>query len=145
MSVFIDIEKCTGCGLCVSVCPVQAISIMQNKAFIDPNRCNECLQCLDECPNNAIYQTSEKDISVAERQDSESHFLPRTSYQSSQDLEIYRRKQRILNRDGGLLDRIREIANSFFQDGSSFGRRKRGGRRGHGGRRRRYKGGRARY
>lgn len=145
MSVLVDTEKCKGCAICVPVCPVQAISIIQNKAFIDQNRCNECLQCLDECPTDAIYRISEKEISVAERQNLEPYPLPRTSYQSNQIFKIDKRKQRTLSQSGRLLDRIREIANSFFQDDSSFGRRKRGGRRGHGGRRRGYKGGRVRH
>ena len=34
MSVIIDNEKCKGCGICVSLCPVQAISIIKDKAFI---------------------------------------------------------------------------------------------------------------
>jgi len=145
MSVFISIEKCTGCGLCVSVCPVQAISITQNKAFIDPNRCNECLQCLDECPNNAIHQTSEKEISAAERQNLEPYYLPHTSSQSNQVLEAFKRKQRTLNRDRRLLDRIREVANNFFQPDSSLGRRKRIRKRGHQGYRRRHRGGRFKH
>jgi len=144
MSVFVDSEKCKGCGICLSVCPVQAISIIENKAFIDQNNCNECLQCLDECPDNAIFQTSEKGISVTKRQDFEPYSVHRTSSQSSQVLGSYsyERKQRTLNRSGKLLDRIREVASSFFQDNSSFGQRKKGGRGRHGGQTRKHRGGR---
>jgi ferredoxin len=84
MSVLVDIEKCQGCGICVPLCPVQAISIIEDKAFIDQNRCNECLWCISECPNHAIYQISEKEISVTERQDRIPYSLHRTSPQSSQ-------------------------------------------------------------
>lgn len=142
MSVFIDSEKCKGCAICVSLCPLQAISIIQDKAFIDQNRCNECLQCLDECPNNAIYQTIDKEISVAERQDSTPYPVHRISPQSNQVLWGYKRKQRTFNRSGGLLDKIKEVANNFFQDDSSFGRGRKVKKSGHRGYRRRYRGGR---
>lgn len=51
----------------------------------------------------------------------------RISPQSNQVLGSYsyKRKQRISNISGGLLDRIKEVANSFFQNDSSFGRKKR--------------------
>lgn len=144
MSVLVDTEKCKGCGICVSICPVQAISIIQNKTFIDQNICSECLQCISECPNDAIYQTSEKEISVTEKQDLEPYSVHRTSPQSNRVWGSYSyiKKQRTLNRSGGLLDRIKEVANSFFQDNSSFGRRKKGERRRHGGHRKGYRGGR---
>jgi len=144
MSVSVDIEKCKGCGICVSICPVQAISIIQNKAFIDQNMCSECLQCISECPNDAIYQTSKKEISVTEKQDLKPYFVHRTSPQSNRVLGSYSsiKKQRTLNRNGGLLDRIKEVANSFFQDNLSFGQRKKGGRRRNGGQRRRHRRGR---
>jgi NAD-dependent dihydropyrimidine dehydrogenase PreA subunit len=144
MSVFIDSEKCKGCGICVSVCPVQAISIMDDKAFIDQRRCNECLQCLDECPTNAIYQISEKEISVSERQNLEPYSLPHTSSQSNQVLEVDKRKQQPLNRDVRLLDRIREVANNFFQPDAPYGRRRRVRKRGPRGQRG-FRGGKSRH
>ena len=144
MSVLIDGEKCKGCAICVSLCPVQAISIIQNKAFIDQNKCNECLQCLDDCPSQAIYQTTDKEISVTERQDSTPYSVHRTSPQSNLVLGSYsyKRNQRAFNRSGRLLDRIKEVANNFFLDDSSFGRGRKIGKSGHRGYRRRHRGGR---
>jgi len=54
MAVQIDQEKCTGCKLCVDVCPLEAISIENDKAKVDKDTCTECGQCVDECPNEAI-------------------------------------------------------------------------------------------
>lgn len=54
MAVQIDQEKCTGSGLCVDVCPLQAISLENDKAKVDKDACTECGQCVDECPNKAI-------------------------------------------------------------------------------------------
>jgi len=50
----VDIQKCTGCGDCVEVCPLEAISLNDDKAVIDENNCTECGLCVDECPNDAI-------------------------------------------------------------------------------------------
>ena len=54
MAVQINQEKCTGCGLCVEICPVEAISMEDDKAKIDAEKCVDCGQCVEECPNEAI-------------------------------------------------------------------------------------------
>jgi len=54
MAAKVDIQKCTGCGVCVEVCPLEAISLNDDKAVIDEDNCTECGLCVDECPNDAI-------------------------------------------------------------------------------------------
>ena len=54
MAAAVDAHKCTGCGDCVEVCPLEAISLNDDKAVIDEDTCTECGLCLDECPNDAI-------------------------------------------------------------------------------------------
>lgn len=54
MAAQIDKEKCTGCGACVDICPVEAVKLEDEKANVDENTCVECGQCIDECPNDAI-------------------------------------------------------------------------------------------
>ena len=53
MAANVDESKCDGCGICVDVCPVEAIVIDQI-AKIDADTCIDCGACVDECPNNAI-------------------------------------------------------------------------------------------
>jgi len=53
MAAKVDADICTGCGICVDLCPLVAISLKDDKAVIDDN-CTECGLCVDECPNDAI-------------------------------------------------------------------------------------------
>ena len=55
MSVKIDNEKCTGCGVCVDVCPVNALEIKDGKAVVSDD-CIDCGVCINECPTEAISQ-----------------------------------------------------------------------------------------
>lgn len=50
----IVLEKCVGCGLCLKVCPVNALIIDKNKAVIDYDKCTLCGSCVDSCKFEAI-------------------------------------------------------------------------------------------
>lgn len=54
MAAQVDTEKCTGCGLCVDTCPVEAIKLDDDTAKVDEDLCTDCGTCVDECPNDAI-------------------------------------------------------------------------------------------
>ena len=54
MGIEIKKEKCTGCGLCVHECPVEAISLPGGKAEIDYETCILCGACAKVCPVDAI-------------------------------------------------------------------------------------------
>jgi len=49
----INKDKCTGCGICIDICPYQAI-ILNDVARVNLNKCNGCALCIDKCPNHAI-------------------------------------------------------------------------------------------
>ena len=51
----IDPEKCTGCGLCIKVCPTQATSGEKKKPHtIDNDKCIRCGACIESCKFDAI-------------------------------------------------------------------------------------------
>jgi len=46
-------DKCTGCGTCIRVCPMENIRMTDEKALIGDN-CTVCLACVHACPHQAI-------------------------------------------------------------------------------------------
>jgi formate hydrogenlyase subunit 6/NADH:ubiquinone oxidoreductase subunit I len=54
MAAQVNMDECTGCGVCVDTCPVEAITMNDDKALIDPEKCTECGLCVDACPSEAI-------------------------------------------------------------------------------------------
>jgi ferredoxin len=51
-------DKCTGCGSCKGICPVEAIEIKDSqgaaKAYVAPDRCIGCGVCVRRCPSGAL-------------------------------------------------------------------------------------------
>lgn len=54
VSTAIDPDKCTGCGLCVKVCPSGTISLRGGKAIVSGDRSLSCGHCAAVCPADAI-------------------------------------------------------------------------------------------
>ncbi len=59
-SVFLDVNKCTGCTTCVRHCPTEAIRIRNGHAVINADRCIDCGQCIRLCPQKAKKATCNK-------------------------------------------------------------------------------------
>ncbi|HID30411.1 MAG TPA: 4Fe-4S dicluster domain-containing protein [Desulfobacterales bacterium] len=48
-------EECTGCGLCVTVCPHRVFIINEKRArILNRDACMECGACAQNCPSDAI-------------------------------------------------------------------------------------------
>ncbi|HID15861.1 MAG TPA: 4Fe-4S dicluster domain-containing protein [Candidatus Atribacteria bacterium] len=51
----VDLEKCTGCGTCVQVCPMGVFELVDDKAkVVNEDQCVECRACEAQCPVQAI-------------------------------------------------------------------------------------------
>ncbi|MEA3506594.1 MAG: 4Fe-4S binding protein, partial [Elusimicrobiota bacterium] len=57
---WIDKERCTGCGICVQDCPVDAIALTDSAAAIDMDECIRCGSCHNICAQEAVRHDSEK-------------------------------------------------------------------------------------
>ncbi|MEA4956427.1 hypothetical protein SDC9_17854 [bioreactor metagenome] len=47
-------DSCIGCGLCVDLCLMKAVTLDSLKAHIDSIYCCGCLLCEEGCPTNSI-------------------------------------------------------------------------------------------
>jgi len=58
ITYLINEEKCPGCGLCVKVCPVEAITSMGKKkpVVLDQEKCIKCGACYDVCNLDAVIK-----------------------------------------------------------------------------------------
>ena len=54
MAAVVNKDMCVGCETCVGTCPVEAISMADDKAVVNPDVCVECGACVSACPSEAI-------------------------------------------------------------------------------------------
>jgi ferredoxin len=58
-TIKVDKEKCTGCEMCMDVCPRGVLAMCEGKAdIIGRNECIECGACQKNCAFGAITVTS---------------------------------------------------------------------------------------
>ncbi|MHA1681839.1 MAG: indolepyruvate ferredoxin oxidoreductase subunit alpha [Promethearchaeota archaeon] len=51
----VDADACVGCGACVEICPMDALSLVDNISTVDYNRCIGCGVCVPRCTSDAIH------------------------------------------------------------------------------------------
>jgi heterodisulfide reductase subunit A len=54
MVAAVNLNLCTGCGMCVDVCPYEALSLKENKAEVNDVLCEGCGTCSATCLRAAI-------------------------------------------------------------------------------------------
>ena len=53
----IDMQRCTGCGLCAQLCPTHAVEVRGGRAeIVHPAACSFCDVCESYCPEGAIMR-----------------------------------------------------------------------------------------
>jgi len=56
--VKVNREKCTGCGSCVTICPVAVLELESNLSkVVRQQECIGCMACVEGCPEGAITVT----------------------------------------------------------------------------------------
>ncbi len=58
--VAFDSEKCTGCSMCMKICPADSIEMEDKKSRLKPPGKNECMfcgACMAVCPEGVITLT----------------------------------------------------------------------------------------
>ena len=63
--IYVDSGRCTGCGACLTVCPHEAIALVDDVAHIDQALCAGCELCLPVCPEHAILAVEEVNAPLA--------------------------------------------------------------------------------
>ncbi|MBE0490820.1 MAG: 4Fe-4S dicluster domain-containing protein [Sulfurospirillum sp.] len=72
-SVWVNIDRCKGCDICVSMCPAGVLAMVPAPQSIlgtmievvEPNSCIGCRDCELHCPDFAIYVAERKEFKFA--------------------------------------------------------------------------------
>jgi NAD-dependent dihydropyrimidine dehydrogenase PreA subunit len=54
VSLDLDQDKCTGCGVCETVCPHGVLEVVEKAVIVDRDACIECGACALNCPAEAV-------------------------------------------------------------------------------------------
>lgn len=59
-NILCDHQNCDVCGVCVAVCPPDAIELAEMQLIINMEKCTMCLRCIKVCPVRALEVVHEK-------------------------------------------------------------------------------------
>lgn len=70
--VIVDRDRCCYCGGCVSVCPVEALTLAETRLLVT-SECTECGECVSACPVGALRleesEPAQRQVPVRRRYD----------------------------------------------------------------------------
>lgn len=64
----IDLNKCSGCGECAAICPVDAVTTAEKSVKIDTGKCIFCSKCAEVCGAGALKFGSEYRLAAMSRE-----------------------------------------------------------------------------
>lgn len=87
--IAIDRDLCTGCGVCISVCPAGTIALVDGKAVASGGESISCGHCEAVCPQGAIHVTAlDAEMSRYTTFTAEKRWLPPGKYNTSELVQL---------------------------------------------------------
>ena len=115
VSTIIDPEKCTGCGLCIEVCPSRTLTMKEGKAIVSGERSLSCGHCVAVCPVDAVRVTAiDPGIPAFKTFQADGRWLPHGEYDTAQLVRLMASRRSCRNYtdqpvDRNLLDDLVQI------------------------------------
>jgi nitroreductase/Pyruvate/2-oxoacid:ferredoxin oxidoreductase delta subunit len=106
VTTVIDPQKCTGCGLCVKVCPSETISMQDDKARVTGDRSLQCGHCVAVCPVDAVRVDAIDAQSLSFNSfDLENHWLPHGAFDTARLVQLMASRRSCRNYSEKAVDR----------------------------------------
>ena len=110
MAAFVEKSLCRGCGTCVRVCPVGAITLDKRAATVNSEECTECGVSVQACPFGAV--TLEERILV-QNLPSQTERTPRNKFKMQVERRRFYDPEEILKEVQDKVERSKEGGESI--------------------------------